>query len=530
MRRSGELAEVDGMSGLDDNSFLEGIVFDEDIIGSVPSFMPFSDRVIDNSELEDQATIDRIVEQCAHSRIWFAENVLDITLADWQYSLLAALDSGSTRISVVSGNGTGKTMICSIISVHYLLFRNDVKIPITAPSSSQLRDGLHPECVKWIKRLPYFLRDMLAYTQDRIVRTDDPENNFISFRTARKEKPEALAGIHATYVMCLVDEASGVDDSVYEAASGTLSTTGAIFIMIGNGTRLNGHFFNTHHKLKKRWKCFSVSSFDAESVDQDFVDEITHTYGADSNQYRVRVLGEFPTSEENTLIGREYALAAINRDLTAPFSALRVWGLDVGRGGDNSALLKRKGDVVYGIKQWNIKDLMATVGVVYEDWKKTLPSERPDAIYIDSIGIGAGVADRLRELLDNSDTEVVDVNVSEVPAMAGAHPRLRDELWYSIKQWFEGAVCSIQVGVELLHSDAEDLVEEVSSPLAVYTSSGKNCVESKPQMKTRGIKSPNIADALCLTFAFVGSVGSGRNSSELKRWKTPLEFAPANVY
>ncbi len=518
------------MEDFEDDGLFEGVQIDADIMDSVPSFGAESSGVIDHDEILDQAAIDKIVQMCAVSRIWFCENILDITLAPWQRTVLKWLDSGETRISIVSGNGPGKTMLCSIIADHFLLFRNGVKIPVTAPSSSQLRDGLHPECIKWIKLLPDFLRDQLDYTQDRITRNDDPENNFISFRTARKETPEALSGIHANHVLCIVDEASGVHDDVYESAQGTMSTPGSIFIMISNGTRLSGYFYNTHHRLKDLWKTLSVSSFDATTVDEQFVKTIIKTYGIDSNQYRIRVLGEFPTSEEDSLIGREYCLSAVDRDIIAPYSATRVWGLDVGRGGDNSALLKRQGDVIHGIKQWNIKDLMQTVGIVYQEWKDTKPNERPEAIYVDSIGIGAGVADRLRELLDREDTSVVDVNVSEVPAITGLYPRLRDELWYSVKSWLEGKVCSITIGGELSKSDAEELVEELSSPIAIPTSSGKNAVESKSQMKSRGVKSPNIADALCLTFAYIGSVMSGRSEATNKKWKKPIDFVPAHIH
>jgi len=173
---------------------------------------------------------------------------------------------------------------------------------------------------------------------------------------------------------------------------------------------------------------------------------------------------------------------------------------------------------------------METVGIVYEEWKITPSSKRPDAIYVDSIGIGAGVADRLRELLSGDDTQVVDVNVSEVPAMKGMYPRLRDELWYNVKNWLEGASCSFILSDELSRVDGEMLVEELSAPVAVYTSSGKNCVESKAQMKARGIASPNIADALCLTFAYLGSIGAGRSSSDVQKWKKPLDYEPAHVH
>ena len=503
-------------------------IFDQDILDILPFSNTESDpNHVEHSEVLTQAAIDRIVHQCAISRVWFCENVLEVELAPWQRDAFEDLDNGETRITIVSGNGVGKTFFCSILSIHYLLFRNDVKIPVTAPASSQLRDGLHPECIKWIKTLPDFLQSQLGYTQDRIVRLDNPENNFVSFRTARKETPEALAGIHATHVMCIVDEASGVDDIVYEAAQGTLSTPGAIFVMIGNGTRLSGYFYNSHNRNKTQWSCYQVTSFDAQNVDQSFVDTIEQTYGLDSNQYRVRVLGLFPTNEEDSLISHADALSALNRDVLPSHSAEECWGVDVGRGGDNSALIKRRGNVVHGGRQWNIKNLMETVGIVYQEWMDA--RVKPDHIYVDAIGIGAGVADRLAELLSSSDTSVVSINVSELPAMKGVYPRLRDELWYEVKNWIETKICSFQVGDGFAREDVEILIEEICAPLAIYTSSGKNGVESKPQMKARGIKSPNMADALCLSLAYAGSIGSGKGSKH-SAWNKPLKFTPVHVH
>jgi hypothetical protein len=324
--------------------------------------------------------------------------------------------------------------------------------------------------------------------------------------------------------MCIVDEASAVPDIVYEAAEGTMSTPGSIFIMISNPTRLSGYFYNSHNRLKHQWQRYHVTSFDSSRVDQKFVDKIAETYGESSDQYRVKVLGEFPTAEEEALISPKVVRAAFDREIAEVYDDVTM-GLDVGRGGDLSALVVRKGNVVVQIGTKDYKNTMETVG-----WAKEVYDDLTDsgtivsAIYVDSIGIGAGVADRLRDLGLPS----VDVNVSETPSMKGQYLRLRDELWYNVKEWLEGMSCSIR-GLSIKE---QDMVEaELSSPLAKFTSSGKNAVESKSEMKKRGYKSPNIADALCLTFAYQGSVAAGRSSGKGNAWNKPIEFSgAAHVY
>lgn len=464
-----------------------------------------------------------IITKCIRDRVFFAEVVLGVVLEGWQWEVLSALDAGETRISIRSGNGAGKTCLLAIIILHYILFRNDVKVPVTAPGANQLKDGLIPETRKWMKNLPKFLRSTIDVTQDRIYRVDSPDENFVSFRTARKENPEVLQGIHAKFVMCVVDEASGVPDNIYEAAQGTMSTPGSIFIMISNPTRLSGYFHLSHHKGKSGWKLFHVTSFDTSRVDQSFVDQIERDYGKESDQYRVKILGEFPSREESTLIGNDDVVSSFGRDIRYSPDTRRIWGVDVGRGGDLSALVERAESVITMVKTQNYADTMLTVGWVKRHYDEA--RVKPAVIYVDSIGIGAGVADRLREL----GLPVVDVNVGETASLSSKYPRMRDELWWSLKTWFEGHACSIQIDEE---DHVYDQIEnEVCAPLQLFTSAGKDAVETKAQMRQRKVASPNIADAMCLTFAYEGAIAAGLASSRSSSWNKPLAYTqPACVY
>lgn len=480
----------------------------------------------------DQNTVEllrQIVQECARSRIWFIENVLgvvpnaetgEVGIEAWQREVLEALDNGETRISIRSGHGVGKTTLCAWIALHFLLFRNNVKIPVTAPSSSQMRDGLIPEINKWMRKLPRFLKKNLNVISDRIERNPDPKNHFISFRTARAETPEALAGIHADHVLVLVDEASGVPEPVYEAAQGTMSTQGAIIILIGNPTRTGGFFHKTQTKLANRWFVRRIRCQDSTRVSPTFIQSIIETYGENSNQYRIRVLGEFPEGEDDTVIPRILIESAVGRDVAPSRGDVKVWGLDPGRGGDPSGFVERCGTRVTDLVEWNDADTMRVVGRVKERWDKLPNSERPEHIFIDCIGLGAGVADRLREL----GLPVYDVNVSEAPSMKERYQNLRAELWYNGREFLEARNCSLPAD----HRLTEKLVNELATPIATFSSNGKSGVEPKAMMKQRGFASPNLADAFLLTFALGGATANGRVSGG-GSWSKSLDYTPVNV-
>ena len=466
------------------------------------------------AESDDEIT-RAILAKASVSRVFFVTQLLGANPDPWQVAVLEGLDAGDTRISIRSGHGVGKTALCSWCALHYLLFRFGVKIVVTSPSGRQMSDGLKPEINLWIARLPdgMGLKEDIEVTADRIVRLSDPKNNFISFRTARMETPEALAGIHADHVMVIVDEASGVPEVVYEAAAGTLSTAGSICLLIGNPTRARGLFYRTHTALTDFWKCTRVSSADSPRVDQAFIEDIRKTYGVDSNQYRVRVLGEFPTTEEDMVIPFELANSAVGRDIAPIPDAAIYWGIDPGRGGDATGFCSRNATHVLELEEWHFPDLMRTVGKVKTKWDETAPSDRPESVYVDSIGLGAGIADRLREL----GLPVVDVNVSEAPSMRERFPRLRAEVWFQARAWFEGRNVSIPGGLRF----AEQLVDELTSPEMRLLSNGKTDVETKDDMRRRGLRSPNLADALNLTFAYQGAVQSGRGTP-VAPWNKPI--------
>lgn len=413
----------------------------------------------------------------------------------WQGNFLkdvgSAIIEGNRRFSVRAGHGVGKTTVEAWLILWFVLFFRDLKVPVTANSQDQLRDVVWAEVARWHRELPAFLRDLIEVSAERVAIKADPEGAFAVARTARPERPEALQGFHAKVLAFFLEEASGIEDIIFETAGGALSSEDSWVFMFANGTRASGYFYRSHTVNRASWRCYHVPCSLSSRVSKNYATDIAAEYGVDSNVYRVRVLGEFPLSEDDAVIPLGLIEAAVARDVS-PSDAGIVWGLDVARYGDDSTcLVKRRGNVLLDkSREWKKYDLMQTAGVIVKEYGETPLELRPSAINVDVIGMGGGVVDRLREL----GLPVRGINVAEAASTSPERfMRLRDELWWKARDWFDGRACTMP-------NDGA-LIGELVSPKYKLESSGKIKIESKDDMKKRGVKSPNRADAFCLTFA-----------------------------
>lgn len=441
----------------------------------------------------------------------FCREILKVEPDPWQEQFLKAIAAGNRKISIRSGHGVGKSSSASWAMLWFLLTRYPVKVVVTAPTSAQLYDALFAELKRWIKELPPALSTLLEPKQERIELKPSPTEAFISARTSRAEQPEALQGIHSEHVMLVADEASGVPEAVFEAAAGSMSGHSAVTILLGNPVRSSGYFYDTHNRLKGEWWTQRVSCVDSPRVSRAYVSEMATRYGEESNAYRIRVLGEFPLADDDTMIAMDLIDSAVERDVQASPTAPTIWGLDVARfGSDSSALCKRKANLITELRTWRNLDLMQLTGAVVAEYQALPPTERPTEILVDAIGLGAGVVDRLREL----ELPARGINVSESPAMGNTYRNLRAELWGRAKAWLEKRDCRIPKD--------ERLISELATVRYLFTSNGKLQIESKDDIRRRGLPSPDIADAFVLTFASHAATalhGGGPASS----WNKPLE-------
>jgi hypothetical protein len=440
-------------------------------------------------------------------------------LARWIESIEPAGEARVSCVTVAAADGlflandhipTHNSTMLSWVMAWFLLTRFPCKIIVTAPSAPQLFDALWAELRGWMKKLPAAWQVLLDIQSDHISLKARPDEAFISARTSRAESPDSLQGVHSRHVLLVVDEAAGVPEQVFEAAGGSMSTPGAITILAGNPTRTTGFFWRTHNLEAARWFTLRVSCLTSPRVDPAYSKEVAERYGIESNQYRVRVLGEFPLAEGDTLIPAVLVEDAMRRMPEIDDAAPEIWGVDVARfGSDSSCLVKRKGFVMLEpTRRWQQLDTMQLTGAIVSEFNYASKSTPPAAVVVDAIGIGAGVADRLREL----GLPAIDVNVAESPS-SDRFVRLRDELWHGIRDWLDSRKASMPWD--------DQLRAELCAPRYGFASDGKLKVESKDQLRSRGVPSPDSADGLALTLSpaayLAAAYGAARMGKPLRR-------------
>lgn len=459
----------------------------------------------------------------------FVLEVLGVEKIDlWQERTLRAFARGERRISIRACPGPGKTALAAWLVLYMLLFRFPQKTVATAPTRPQLEGALVSEVFKWFGKLPDSLKSLYEPKANSIELIAAPHESYFEGRTARAETPEAFQGVHSDHVLLIADEASGIPEQIFKAGQGAMTKKEATTLLLSNPTRTSGYFYRSHNQNKDRWFTVHVAAKDSSRVGPEFIKEMADEWGEDSDEYRVRVLGEFPKQDLNTLI--PVHLVEIARSLTPPTTLFlkENWGLDVARfGGDATALVRRNRLAVNPqIEQWHKKDLMYTVNRVHALWKDTPTDQRPDDILVDDIGMGGGVTDRLQEL----GLPARGINVQVTESVDDRYKSMGTQLWFKCKDWLETKLhglpkldCCGKPGIEACLHDK--LAEELCIPRYGYTTGGRLHVESKDSMKKRGYKSPNLADALMLTFASEIATllhGSGKDSDWNYSWSKPI--------
>lgn len=238
------------------------------------------------------------------------------------------------------------------------------------------------------------------------------------------------------------------------------------------------------------WFCQLLTVDDTGVVDRDTI-ESERRAGMSEAMILQEFYCSFVSSTENIVIPFELIQASLTRDVSFP-SSPRVAGLDVARfGNDRSALVVRRGGEILHVESWGQSDVVQTAGRVIDRYRTGLF----DAIAVDSIGVGAGVAD----ILKNNGIPTAMVQVSEKSTKPERFQSQRDELWWEARLWFEEGNCSISKA--LMENKKQELLKDIQDIHYSYTPSNKIKVESKDEMKKRIKFSPDVGDALCLTFA-----------------------------
>lgn len=427
----------------------------------------------------------------------FFREVLGFEPDDWQEN--AGKDLAlSPRVTIRSGQGVGKTAFEAGAALWFLSCFPYARVVAIAPTKHQLNDILWSEISKWRDKSP-LLTEILRWTKTYVYVVGYEKRWFAVARAAAK--PENIQGFHEDNMLFIIDEASGVEDNILEAVLGTLSGDNNKLLMCANPTRLSGVFFDSHTKDRSRYKVHHVNSEESKRTNKENIKALKAKYGEDSNVVRVRVYGEFPKQEDDVFVPLSIVEGAIANDMEVEDTpSIIEIGVDVARHGDDDTVIAPKvGAVIRPLITKHGQDLMRTVGDVMQLCYK-LRDEFPDYdgfiyVKIDDTGLGGGVTDRLKEIKRELGLEWLIV----VPVNAGAKlPKGAAKYYgnFTTYMWAKSRDLMYEKQVQLPND--EELVAQFSCRKYHMVSIGKQRLESKEEMKKRGISSPDRADAVSL--------------------------------
>ncbi|MGR6127189.1 terminase B [Paenibacillus sp. SER-28] len=433
----------------------------------------------------------------------FFKEILNFSPDKWQESV--SDDIAKYRfVSVRSGQGVGKTALEAAISLWFLCCFPFPRVVCTAPTRQQLNDVLWAEISKWQSQSP-ILKRILKWTKTKIYMKNYEERWFATARTATK--PENMQGFHEDYMLFIVDEASGVDDRIMAAIFGTLSGDYNKLFMCGNPTKTSGFFFDSHNRDRAIYRTHQVSCLDSPRTSKENIEMLKRKYGEGSDVYRVRVQGQFPRGEAGTFITLEATEHAAKEVKIEPTGTTLVIGVDVARyGDDETSMYAGIGKKTVGQHSHFKESTMVTVGNAIRLAKDMLlkhPEVEHVKFNIDDTGVGGGVTDRLIEVINEEGYgwEVVPVNNGS-SSLDEYCANLVTEMWQSVRTDLETNLTNFikgDPGVMQLPDD-DTLISQLATRKWRMTSKGKMILESKDDMKKRGLKSPDRADAFVLTF------------------------------
>jgi len=426
---------------------------------------------------------------------------------DWQIEVLSDLGRGlitvdqALLIARTSGHGIGKSALVSWIILWAMSTYEDTKGVVTANTENQLKTKTWAEVAKW-HRL-FIGRDYFHMTATALFARDPLHERTwrIDMVPWSERNTEAFAGLHnqGKRILVIFDEGSSIPDVIWEVTEGALTdrNTQIIWAVFGNPTRNKGRFRDCFPggRFAHRWSSLAIDSRDVSISNKTQLDRWIADYGEDSDFVRVRVRGIFPRVDAESFIPFDVAAGAVEREVLAQGGAV-VIGVDVGRFGDDPSCiyprcgrdgLSRPVELYYG------DDTMTLAGRVAAAFLR----HGATICMVDEGGVGGGVVDRLRQLR----IPVIGVDFGSkadgFSANGVKYANKRAEIWGEMKDWLAtGSIPNIVTGENLV------LTDELTAPTYMLTSKEAIQLESKKEMRARGVPSPNVADALACTFAF----------------------------
>lgn len=479
---------------------------------------------LDFSILQEQP-VD-FIELAFGDHLWSKERQIAESVRDHKYT------------SVRSCHGSGKSFSAARIALHYLYsFPNSIVIT-TAPTMRQVEDILWREIRSAKSRARIQLGGHFTNTS-----IDLSEQWFAMGLST--DDPDRFQGFHAIHLLLIVDEASGVAEDIFNASEGIVSSQHARVLYLGNPTNTDGTFYKSFKMpgyAKIHISAFDTPNFTAFGITLDDIRNNTWEakitadlpapylitpdwvydkylrWGEGNPMWDSRVMGNFPEQGEDSLIPLARIEEAARRTLEVKEEDAEQIGVDVSRfGSDHTEFCYRKGPKVLDWRSYSHMDTMETANKV-RDFATLYPAA---TIAVDEVGVGAGVVDRLQQLLPNRTIYGVNVGMSAFDTEQFAN--LRAELFWGLRERF------IQGDIDL-SALAPDVFEDLSAQLSQikfkYSARNQTQIEKKEEMKKRGLPSPDKGDCAALAFGRLKhSVSYG--------WVDPKEVAnqppPASI-
>lgn len=400
--------------------------------------------------------------------------------------------------AISSGRGIGKSALVSWLTIWMVSTRIGSTTIISANSENQLRSITWAEITKWLAMglNSHWFEVSATRVSPAKWLTDLVEQDLkkgtrywgVEGRLWSEENPDAYAGVHNfDGVLVIFDEASGISDAIWSVTGGffTENTPNRFWLAFSNPRRNSGYFYECFNSKRDFWQTKIVDARTVEGTDKQVYERIIQEYGADSSQAHVEVYGQFPNAGDDQFISSEVVDEAMRRPKYKDQSAPIVIGVDPARfGADATVIAVRQGRDIVKIMRHRGDDTMAVVGHVID----AIEEFNPALVVIDEGGLGAGIVDRLKE----QRYKVKGINFGNKAKNPIMYGNMRAQMWGDMRDWLKSA--SIP--------NDRFLKTDLISPMMKPDSRGTIFLESKKEMKARGLASPDAADAIAVTFAF----------------------------
>jgi len=465
----------------------------------------------------------RLILKAYHGdALLFVRKVFGVEPDEWQKQALIAY-SKNQRLALKACKGPGKTCVLAWIIWHFLVTRAQCKVAATSVSADNLADNLWSELALWQGR-SRLLQAQFQWTKTRIVHREFPETWFATARSWPKSadaqaQADTLAGLHADDILFVLDESSEIPQAVMATAEAVLAGGPRCKLaQAGNPTRLEGPLYRACGPDRALWSVVTATGDPLRAdrsprVSIEWAQQQIDTYGRDNPWVIVNVLGEFPPSSINSLLGIDEVESAMNTKIPAhlyDWSQKRL-GIDVARfGDDRTVLFPRQGLMAFApvtMRGARTTDIAARAAQAISKWGA-------EVTFVDDTGHwGHGVIDGL---ITAGYPNIIPV-VYHAKAIDPRYVNRRAEMWMKMAEW-------VQAGGHLPR--IPELVGELCTPTYSFIG-GRFVIEDKDQIKSRLGRSPDLADALAQTFCLPDMTGPLAATQQRHRpQRAEIDFDP----